>query len=63
MDLEKVALVWGIVGKVAIGLPALVSALIAFFALIPGEQPEKFLQGFLDKLQSIVDVIAKISKK
>lgn len=30
--------------------------LIAFFALIPGEQPEKALQG-------IVDFIAKFSKK
>ena len=31
-------------------------AFIAFFQLIPGEQPEKFLQ-------SVVDFIAKFSKK
>ena len=32
------------------------SALIALFILIPGEQPEK-------ALQSVVDLIAKISRK
>lgn len=37
-------------------LVAVVTALIALFMLIPGEQPEKFLQ-------SIVDFIGKFSKK
>ena len=32
------------------------SALIVLFALVPGEQPEKFLQG-------VVDFIAKFSLK
>lgn len=31
-------------------------ALIAFFAVIPGDQPEKFLQG-------VVDFIEKFSRK
>lgn len=35
---------------------ALLSALIALFMLIPGEQPEK-------ALKAIVDVIAKLSRK
>ena len=35
---------------------AVLVALIALFALIPGEQPEKFLQG-------VVDFLAKFSVK
>lgn len=35
---------------------ALLGAVIAFFMLIPGEQPEKALQG-------ILDFLAKFSKK
>lgn len=35
---------------------AALSALIALFLIIPGEQPEKALQG-------VVDFIAKFSKK
>jgi hypothetical protein len=35
---------------------ALLSAVIAIASLIPGEQPEKFLQ-------SVVDVLSKFSKK
>lgn len=37
-------------------LNAVLLALIALCLLIPGEQPEKFLQ-------SVVDVLSKISKK
>lgn len=42
----------GILGAVT----ALISAVIGISLLIPGEQPEKFLQ-------SIVDFLAKFSKK
>ncbi len=63
MDLVKAQEILSLVGAVAIGLPALLSALIAFFVLVPGAQPEKFLQGMLDKVQKVVDVIAKFSKK
>jgi len=37
-------------------LVALLSAVIAIASLIPGDQPEKFLQ-------SVVDVLSKFSKK
>jgi len=37
-------------------LNGLFVALIAFFSLIPGEQPEKFLRW-------LVDIISKFSKK
>jgi len=43
---------WIVVGSLA----TLLSALIAFFMLIPGEQPEKFFKG-------ILDFITKYSKK
>jgi len=38
------------------GVVALMTALIAIFMLIPGDQPEK-------SLQSIVDFLSKFSKK
>jgi hypothetical protein len=38
------------------GLVAVFSGLITIFMLIPGDQPEKFLQG-------VVDFVAKFSKK
>lgn len=47
---------------VAVALVALVHAVIAVSMLIPGEQPEKFLQSVLDKLQGAVDFISKYSK-
>lgn len=43
-------------GDIVNALVAAVAALIAFFALIPGEQPEKALKGF-------ADFIAKFSRK
>lgn len=53
-----------VMGGIALGLPALISALIAFFMLVPGEQPEKFLKEWLlPKVQNAVDIIAKFSKK
>lgn len=52
-----------LIGRILIDAPTYISALvgvltalIAMFMLIPGEQPEKFLQ-------SVVDVIARFSKK
>jgi hypothetical protein len=49
----------GLLGKLPeyLGLfTGVLAALIAFFMVIPGEQPEKFLK-------SVVDLIAKFSKK
>lgn len=63
MDLSKYADMLSMVGMIAIGLPALLAALIAFFMLIPGEQPEKSLQWIKDKMQPVIDLIAKFSKK
>lgn len=54
-----IAMVMGIVGNLGgyvNAILAVLTALIALCMLIPGEQPEKALQG-------IVDFIAKFSKK
>jgi UPF0716 family protein affecting phage T7 exclusion len=63
MDLVKLQEILQIVGGVAVALPALVSALIALFMVIPGQQPEKFLTAVLDKLTKVVEVVGKFSKK
>jgi len=44
-------------------LVALVSALIAVFMFIPGEQPEKTLKKILEVLNKIVGIIEKLSVK
>lgn len=44
------------IGPYAAAFNGVLVALVAFFLLIPGEQPEKFMQ-------KIVDFIAKFSKK
>ena len=54
--MEEVIVVLGKLPEYITALVAVLVALIAFFALIPGEQPEK-------ALQKVVDVIAKLSKK
>jgi len=42
--------------EVVAALHAILAALIAFFMVIPGDQPEKALQG-------VVDFIARFSRK
>lgn len=63
MDIVTVQHYLALFGAIAIGLPPLMSAMIAFFMLVPGEQPEKFLQTALDKIQKAVDFIKQFSKK
>ena len=48
---------------VSAALVALFHAVIAVALIVPGEQPEKFLQGCLDKLQKFIDFVTKFSKK
>jgi len=63
MDFSKYADMLQMMGAIALGLPALLSGLIAFFMLVPGPQPEAFLQKALEKLQVVVGLIGKFSKK
>lgn len=45
------------------GLIAFLTAIIGIFVLIPGDQPEKFLQGVVDFLQKIVNFLKSVSLK
>lgn len=46
-----------------VGFIALMKAVIGIALLIPGEQPEKFLQSVVDLFQKYVDWLSKFSKK
>lgn len=53
-----------VVGGVAIALPALLGAVAAFFMVIPGEQPEKFInEKLLPLAQKLADLVGKFSRK
>lgn len=45
------------------GIISIFQALIVICMLIPGEQPEKFLQGGISFLQKGVDFIKRFSRK
>lgn len=53
----------GLIGAVLVAFVALLKAIIMIAVLIPGEQPEKFLQSILDFMQKYVDWIQSVSKK
>jgi len=63
MNLENTMEVLQVVGAVVIALPPVISALIAIFVLIPGDQPEKTLKDILDQLNKLVVIIEKVSRK
>jgi hypothetical protein len=54
--IENITLIVGILPLIITALVGVLTALVAFFLLIPGDQPEKFLQ-------SCVDFLAKFSAK
>lgn len=52
-----------IIGGIAIGLPALLAALSAFFILVPGPHPEDWIEAVIPTIKKISDFIAQFSKK
>jgi hypothetical protein len=48
---------------VLVAIIGLMHAVIAIALMIPGAQPEEFLQKGVDALQKAVDFVAKFSKK
>ncbi len=46
-----------------LALIALIKAIIVIAMMIPGPQPEAFLQKIVDALQKVVDFLGKFSKK
>lgn len=55
--------VLGLVAGVGVAFLALIKAIIMICVLIPGEQPEKFLQAIVDFCQKYVDWVQSVSKK
>ncbi|NJO18769.1 MAG: hypothetical protein HC838_00085 [Spirulinaceae cyanobacterium RM2_2_10] len=60
MDLEKMQMILSIVGAVALGLPVMLRAMEAFFALVPGDQPDKALASVRTLSEKIAEFIAKV---
>lgn len=64
MDVQKFVevamMVLAVAGGVALGLPALLQALVLFFKLVPGEQPDAFLEK---KLLPFCEKVAEFVKK
>lgn len=65
--MEKIEMIKNILmiaGGVAMGLPALLHAVVLFLKLIPGEQPEKFIEGsLLPASEKLADIIGKVFPK
>lgn len=56
------AILIAIVGVIGASI-LLLKALIVFFLIIPGPQPESFFQGLADRLEKISEFLAKYSRK
>lgn len=63
MDIDQINSIIQTIGAIAVAIPAIITALIAVFMLIPGDEPEATLKKWLGYSQKIVDVIAKFSRK
>lgn len=63
MDLELIKNILMVAGGIALGLPAFLSALVAFFMLIPGEHPEDWIKKIIPYVEKISEVVGKFSKK
>ncbi len=63
MDIATLQNYLMIAGAVAVGIPTLLSALVAFFMIIPGPHPEDWIQKAIPFTQKIADLIAKFSAK
>lgn len=62
-NLEKIKSVLVIVGSIALGLPALLHALVLFFKAIPGENPDKILEKILAGSEAVAAVVTKVFPK
>lgn len=58
--METVQLVLMIVGAVAIGLPALVRAILMVLVMIPGDQGEAIFEKVLEWADKIGDIAKKL---
>lgn len=63
MNMENIQNILMVIGAVVMGLPVLLRALEAFFAIIPGEQPDKALAAVRGVSEKIADGIGKLFPK
>lgn len=60
MDLQKAMEILSYIGAVAVGMPVMLHALVVFFKLIPGDQPDKVLDQIQGFSQKFADLVSKI---
>lgn len=63
MDLQKVLNVLSLVGAVALALPALLHALLAFLKLVPGDMPDKLVEKVLVWSEKLASLVSKVYPK
>lgn len=62
--IELIKNVLMVVGGIAMGLPALLHAVVLFLKVIPGEQPEKFIEEkLLPASEKVAEVVGKVFPK
>lgn len=60
MDIQKIEAALALAGSIALGLPAVLRSLEAFFAIIPGAQPDKALDSVRAFSEKLADIISKL---
>lgn len=63
LDLTKYINALAVIGGIAVGLPAMLQALVVFFKLIPGDQPDKILEKLLSMSQKLSELVVKVFPK
>lgn len=64
MTPEKLTGVLNTIGLIAVALPPLLTGVIGIFMVIPGDQPEKFMQEkLMPVLNNVVEFVKKFSRK
>jgi hypothetical protein len=63
LDLSKYINFLAGIGAVALGLPALLQAMVVFFKIIPGQQPDKILEKMLTISEKVSEVVGKVFPK
>ena len=61
--MEKIMGYLSILGAVALGLPVMLHALVVFFKLIPGEQPDKIIEKLENLSEGLASAISYLYPK
>jgi hypothetical protein len=63
MDLQKLQMILSLIGAIVLGLPAMLHAMVIFFKVIPGDQPDAILEKLLAISEKAADIAGKIYPK